>query len=109
MNLHVIALLVHVALDLLALLQFAGLVAELRESGLKLLLVGLGRVIDDGHGLVLHAGEDVLHTLLKAQFILDLVLAVGTMHLRCGGDDERIVGALSVGGSTHGCQHHSKE
>ena len=109
MNLHVVALLVHVSLHLLALLQFAGLVAELRKSGLKLLLVGLGRVVDDGNGLVLHAGEYVLHTLLKAQTILDLVLAVGAMHLRCGGDDERIVGALSVGASTHGCQHHSKE
>ena len=109
MHLHVVALLIHVALDLLALLQFADLVAELREGGLKLLLVSLGRVVDDGHGLVLHAGENVLDTLLKAQSVLDLVLAVGAVHLRCGGDEERIVGALSVGGSTHGCQHHSKE
>ncbi len=50
--LHVEADLVGLECHLLALLQLASLVAELGEGGLKLLLVGLGRIIEDGHRLI---------------------------------------------------------
>jgi len=50
--LHVEADLVGLECHLLALLQLASLVAELGEGGLKLLLVGLGRIIEDDHRLI---------------------------------------------------------
>ena len=94
--LHIVALLAHVADDLLAGLQLACLIAELGECRLELVLVGLLWVVYNGDGLVVNTGDDVAYALLEAQSVLDFVLTVSAVHLWCCGNNERVVVALGA-------------
>ena len=71
----------------LALLEWTGLIAEFGESLDEVFGLGLVGIVFDGHGLRRNVGINLLDTLLETEVILDLVLAVGAMHLRRSGHD----------------------
>lgn len=60
------------------------------EGLFKILVGGFFSLIDNCHLLLRYGGLDALHTFDKADILLDFVFTVGTMHLRSGGDDQRV-------------------
>ena len=69
---------------------FFDVVANLFESSDEGIVIGLFRVVDDGHFLVRHRSDDFFHALDKADVFLDFGFAAHAMHFRAGADGQSV-------------------
>ena len=82
--LHQVTFLLGILLYLLTILQDTSFVAELLETLLKLLGIGLVGIVLYGNRLVRNRSLNTLDSLLKTEIALDFVLTSRTVHLRSG-------------------------